>query len=118
MFDAGMVQICTLQNIAEPGEMPKEALSQVSAAMFEERTVGYNRFYASKGVNEQVDLLIRVWRNNTARIGMYAVLTCSENDGQYRILNVQHMLDDDGLKVTDLTLQRMGRMYEINPNDD
>lgn len=44
---------------------------------------------------------------------MYAVLSQSENNGQYRITNVQQMLDEDELKVTDLTLQRMDELYEI-----
>lgn len=113
IFDSGMVQICNLLNTAEPGSMPKEALVPVLSALFGERTVGYNRHYQAKGVNEQVDMLIRIWRTTEARIGMYAVLSHSENDGQYRITNVQQMLDEDGLKVTDLTLQRMDDLYEI-----
>ena len=67
----------------------------------------------AQGVNERVDMLIRIWRTTEAHIGMYAVLSHSENDGQYRITNVQQMLDEDGLKVTDLTLQRMDDLYEI-----
>lgn len=113
IFDSGMVRICTLRNTAEPGSMPNEALVPVLSALFGERTVGYNRFYQAQGVNEQVDMLIRIWRTTEARIGMYAVLSHSENDGQYRITNVQQMLDEDGLKVTDLTLKRMDDLYEI-----
>jgi hypothetical protein len=113
MFDAGTVTICTLRNTAAAGQMPKEQLQTVTAAYFGERTVGYNRYYAAAGVNEQIDLLIRIWRTNQVRIGMYAVLSMSENDGQYRITNVQQLLDDDGLKVTDLTLQRLERNYDV-----
>ena len=32
---------------------------------------------------------------------------------QYRIDNVQHLLDEDGLKVTDLTLYRMEQNYDL-----
>ena len=113
IFDSGLVTVCTLQNTAEPGSMPQETLIPVLSAYYGERTVGYGRFYQAQGVNEQVDMLIRIWRTTAARIGMYAVLSQSENDGQYRITNVQQMLDEDGLKVTDLTLQRMDDLYEI-----
>ena len=114
IFDSGLVTVCTLLNTAEPGKMPKEALSPVLSAYYGERTVGYGRYYEARGVNEQVDMLIRIWRTTAARIGMYAVLSQSENDGQYRITNVQQMLDEDGLKVTDLSLQRMDDLYEVS----
>lgn len=122
MKDAGLVTICTLDDMADPGNMPDEKLNPLSQHYFEERSVGYNRQYAAMGVNERVDMLIRIWREPTVRIGMYALLTdyegqVNENGDQYRIDNVQHLLDDDGLKVTDLTLYRMDELYEVN-NDD
>lgn len=122
MKDAGLVTICTLDDMAEPGNMPDEKLNPLSQHYFEERSVGYNRQYAAMGVNERVDMLIRIWREPTVRIGMYALLTdyegqVNENGDQYRIDNVQHLLDDDGLKITDLTLYRMDELYEVN-NDD
>lgn len=113
MMDAGMVQICSLINDAQPGDMPHMGLSPVTSLYFEERTVGYGRFYAAQGVNEQVDLLIRTWRCSLCRIGMYAVLSQSECDGQYRITNVQHLLSEDGLKCMDLTLERLETNYDI-----
>lgn len=113
MRDAGLCTVCTLQNTAEPGAMPVDRLVPAFADYFGERTVGYNRYYAAKGVNEQVDLLIRIGHTTAARIGMYAVLSMSENDGQYRITNVQQLLGEDGLKCTDLTLSRMDELYEV-----
>lgn len=122
MKDAGLVTICTLDDMADPGNMPDEKLNPQSQHYFEERSVGYNRQYAAMGVNERVDMLIRIWREPTVRIGMYALLTdyegqVNENGDQYRINNVQHLLDDDGLKVTDLSLYRMDELYEVNNND-
>ncbi len=113
MRDAGKVEVCTLQNTAEPGLMPVDRLAPVLADYFEERTIGYNRYYQAQGVNEQIDLLIRINRTTAARIGMYAVLSYSENDGQYRITNVQQLTDEDGLKCTDLTLTRMDTLYDV-----
>ena len=117
MMDAGIVTICTLENVAEHGNMPKPKLVPLKMDeeeltwQFEERTVGMNRQYQAKGVSERVDMLIRIWRA-PVRIGMYAVLTDYEGqenpDGdQYRIDNVQQLIDDNGLKVTDLTLYRL-----------
>lgn len=125
MKDAGIVTLCRLINGAEQGNMPKETLSPLKDSegniltwQFEERIIGYGRQYEAKGVMERVDMLIRIWRA-PVRIGMYAVLTDyegqeNENGDQYRIDNVQNTLDDNGLKVTDLTLYRMDTLYEVD----
>lgn len=114
MMCDGVLTGCELVNVAAPGEMPVEALRPVFSAMYEARMIGYGRQYAAKGVNEQVDLLARIWSETSARIGMYAVIDQSPEAGQYRIDNVQHLMNDDGLKVTDLTLSRLDDLYEVD----
>lgn len=124
MMDAGYCTIYALKNTAETGDMPKDKLiPQIDKNgnelkyLFEERVIGYGRQYEARGVNERVDMLIRIWRC-PVRIGMYVVLTDYEGQeneygDQYRIDNVQNVLDDNGLKVTDLTLYRMDKLYEV-----
>ena len=109
-YDEGLVTICELENIAPSGALPRERLVKRKALFFGDRTVGFSRQYAAKGVNEQVDRLILTWREHTIHIGMYAV---TEDGEQYRIDNVQHLLDDDGLKITDLTLRRLDQLYDV-----
>lgn len=121
-MDAGHITIYNLENVAENGGMPKMQAKYVTEADFEEKTIGVTRHYASLGANEQIDLLVRIWRDTSIRIGMYAVLSESDFDGQYRITNVEltHENDsyrsytnDDGLKTTDLTLQKVEENYDI-----
>ena len=117
MMDAGLVTLCTLENTAEDGDMPKEKLVPGETLQFEARNIGITRFYAAQGANQQIDMLIRVWRVN-AKIGMYAVLTDyegqeNEDGDQYQIDMVQQTLDPNGLKVTDLTLRRVDKLYEV-----
>lgn len=124
MKDAGIVTICKLENIAPQGDMPHEMLvplkdedENVLTWQFEERVIGFSRQYNAKSVEERVDMLIRIWRC-PVRIGMYAVLTDYEGqenpDGdQYRIDNVSNNTDENGLKITDLTLYRMDELYEV-----
>lgn len=110
-YDAGVVTLCELKDKNETaGGMPAIFLIPVEWQFYGERTVGYGRQYAAFGANQQVDMLIRTWRSAEAHIGMYAVL---ENGEQYRIDNVQHLLDEDGLKVTDLTLRRLDKLYDV-----
>ena len=113
MMDAGTLKVCSLTNVADNGAMPVEILTPVASSYYEDRVVGYGRYFAAKGVNEQVDLTVRSWRLQEARAGMYAVLSYGENDGQYRIVQVQHLLNEDGLKVTDLSLARLEAYYEL-----
>lgn len=118
MKDAGRIALCRLVNRNEGmnGKMPDYILAPIGPDLydFEERVIGMSRQYAAKGASEQIDLIARIWREPAARIKMHAIVTDSEGyDGQYRVTNVQHLLDDDGLKVTDLTLERMDKFYEI-----
>ncbi len=109
ILDDGTLVLCRLENRASNGDLPKKVLVGISTHDFGERVVGYSRQYAAKGVAERVDMLVRIWQDRTARIGMWAVI-----DGeQYRIQNVQHLYDKAGLKVTDLSLQRWKEFYEL-----
>ena len=109
-YDDGVLAVCDLVNISPPGSMPVQQLQKKSEHFFSERTVGYGRQYAAMGVNEQVDMLVRIWSDTSIRIGMFAVL---EGNVQYRIDNVQQLFDEDGLRVTDLTLRRLDSNYDV-----
>ena len=109
LLDSGELTLCTARDVSKPGAMPVYLLIPRNVHFYGERTIGYGRQYAAMGVNEQVDLLVRIWQDRSARIGMYAVI----DDEQYRIDNVQHLTDEEGLKVTDLTLRRLDDLYDI-----
>ncbi len=101
--------IYSLQNTADAGAMPVEQLVEVSTEFFEDRTIGYGRNYAALGVNQQIDRLVRIWRNNAVTTKHYVVI-----DGdQYRVDFVQHTTDEDGLKITDLTLVRLDDNFDV-----
>ena len=109
--DSGIVYLATLTNTAAAGLKPEYFLTKISRSWYEERTVGFRRQYAAKGVNEQVDMLIRTHYNPKARIGRYAILG---NGEQFRITNVTHGKDDETmLRFTELTLTRMDQLYEV-----
>ena len=73
-LDGGVLTICELVDTAAGGAMPALRLMPRSRHYYGERTVGYGRQYAAKGVNEQVDMLVRIWRDRNIRIGMYAIV--------------------------------------------
>lgn len=116
--DDGILYICNLTNSAENGLMPKEVLSIVSKYWFHIDTIGINRQYLAKGVNEQVDLLVSIPFDNKIVIGQYAVLG---NGEQYHINMVSHIEDQDSryttntntLRRTQLTLAKVENYYDV-----
>lgn len=127
MKDDGVLYICNLVNEAENGDMPREVLQIVNKHWFENRVVGYGRFYSAQGVNQRVDRLVRINLDNNIRIGQYAVLG---NGEQFRIDMVSHgqevfertkMVDSKyyrqpkivGNKYTEITLSRVENYYDV-----
>ena len=109
--DDGIVNLCTLTDISAPGEMAHEVLTRVARHWFEQRIISFRRQYAAKGVNEQIDMVIRIHNEPRARIGMYAVLG---NGDQYRIDGVTPISNDETWqRDTELTLSRLEKFYDL-----
>ena len=132
MRNSGVLFVCTLENIADPGDMPKEVLTKKNKYWFENRTIGINRQYLAKGVNERVDMVVRIMKAVDIRIGMYAVLG---NGEQFRITHVttgydsyeRHKIVDTNyyrkpaiidLDYTELTLMRLEKNYDVTVEED
>lgn len=111
LLNDGVVNFYNLENVAEFGNMPSEQLVFQFSQYFGNRTISFSRQYLAKGVNEQIDSLIRVWdEGNLIRIGMFATI----ESAQFRVDNVTFAYDDDTqLKVFDITLQRLESLYDI-----
>lgn len=115
----GTVQLFNTVNTAEPGAMPVYQLDAAGDPQdFAEVTVGMNRQYLARGVDERIDMMIQIWPEQIRpKIGQIAVLTYYEYqedpDGdQYRIDNVQRIENEDGLQVFQLTLYRLEDNYD------
>ena len=111
MLADGTLRIYSLENTAEPGEMPREMLVETipEDLYYSDRVIGVTRLYAAKGANQQISKLVRIW-DVPVEIGNYAVL---DGQDQYRIDVIQPAKDDEGLKVVDLTLVQEENHYEV-----
>lgn len=107
MRDTGLLTIYSLSNTAEAGEKPVEQLVEVTTAYYSERTVGYGRMYAAMGANIKIDALVRCWMTSIPEDGKYVIL---EDDNQYRIAQMQKIIDEDAV---DLTLERLEANYDV-----
>lgn len=113
-FNDGVVNIYSANNIASPGEMPKEELKhKVGPIRYKERTVGMSRYWAAMQNNVKVDMVIRV---PCAPIRLETVSTQDiviPIDGQqYKIVQIQKP-EDIYPPVMDLSLERLVQKYDI-----
>lgn len=105
LTDCGMVWIVDTVNGIEPPAMPSPKAAGASCRFYSLRTLGYGRQYAAMGAKQQVDAVIRVYpEGKEFCIGQYVV---DEHGTQYRMDNVQQLLDEHGLWCCDLTLRRL-----------
>ena len=114
MFDGGLVKVYKITEISEPGDLPTEGLEFQSVYHFEERSIGMTRNYMAMQSNKQIDRLIRIWQDRAVDVGCVCLITDGiDSDVQYRVASNQHQVNDEGLKVTDLTLEKVGNLYDI-----
>ena len=110
MRDAGILTLYNLTSTSAMGDAPVEKLEALGTAFYAERTVGYNRIYAAKGANEEIDMVVRCYNTDVPYGAKYVIL---EDGNQYRISVKQKIVDED---ATDLTLVRMGDYYDVADN--
>lgn len=117
LLDGGIVTIYQQKNISQSGDMPKYEWTQVLQSFYGNKTVGINRYYTAKAQNDKIDMLIEVQRiynispavNRAGIDRQYLGLEPVEGDNNiyFRILQVQQVIDEDGLKMTDISLGRI-----------
>ena len=107
--DDGIVKIYTLTDSRTNGLMPQLTRTLHSQHFFEFRTVSFRRFFEASGVNMQVDNVIRIWEDRSIQTNMLRQI----GSEYYRIIQVQHLFDDDNLRVSDLSLERVSDIEEV-----
>lgn len=107
--DDGILTIYQLTNTRTNGLMPSFTKTEVARHFFVYRTVGYGRYFRASGVNMQVDAVCRIWEDRSIRADMVVVI----DKETYRILQVQHLYDENNIRVTDLSLERVNDLDEV-----
>lgn len=102
MLDSG---VCTIYDAHwdESGVAKTRQLTEKLTGFYEERTVGFARHFEAGRNGERVDKLIRIWRAQVSTQD-----ACVIDGVEYRIRQVQQKKDEDGLLVTDLSLEEYG----------
>ena len=116
--DSGSVAIFKKRDPAENGAMPAPVWDVLRCEYyFGVRTVGVTRYWTARGNNDQVDLLIQIDRDASIstrdRAHLYP-FTRETIGGWYKIVQVQHVTDEDGQLMTNLSLERID---ELDPEE-
>lgn len=105
-YNDGVVRIYAVDDISEPGDIPKEGLKIKETLRYKRRTVGIQRYYTALQANAQIEQVLRCQLRENVSSQDVAVV----NGTQYRIEQVQYPED---LPVMDLSLSRMERDYDV-----
>lgn len=115
LLDSGTAVILEPVLVSEPGERPRmEYTEEHGRSCYGEKTVGVQRFWTAKGYHATVDMLIRVQRDPGIRTDhrCRVIPFDGSEGGDYKILQVQQVTDEDGNPATDLALERMDGIEE------
>lgn len=114
-FDDGILTIYSTENIGEPGMKPEIGLVKKEQFYYGFDTLGVNRFYTALQAQQQIESVVNIpgWPD-VSTLDVCAL----ENGDQFRIVMRQPMLDGDGLRITKLSLERMGEQYVIKTEDN
>lgn len=109
LLNDGIVTLCKLTDVSEEGAMPSLKLVPQNRAYYGLKTAGVTRVYLAKEMGNRLDMLIEIPRQEITAADYY----CMINGEQFRILQVQPVLNEDGLKMADLALQRLEEVYNV-----
>lgn len=116
--DAGTVAIYKKRETAGSGLMPAPVWDVLRCAYYYGvRTVGVTRYWTALGNNDQIDLIIQVDRDASISTRDRAYLypfTRETVGGWYKIVQVQHVTDEDDQLMTNLSLERID---ELDPEE-
>ena len=109
-FDDGIVKVYKVINQKAAGEIPKKGLEFLRSFHLAFQNIGITRMYEAIKANQQVDAIIAVYSDREVTTNDIAIL---EDDKQYIIRTIQPTVDENGIKIMKLALERNGENFEI-----
>lgn len=116
-FDDGIVGVYELTEVKVPGKMPVDTLTLIDQFYFGYDVLGINRYYTALQAKQQIESVISIPGWNPIKANRH-IAVIADPDGsldaecdQFRIVMVQPTHDEYGLRITKLTLERIGEKY-------
>ena len=113
ILDKGICSIYKVDNIAEPGDMPKQGLVLKYQSWYGELNFETNPVNAAEQEGIEVSARIRILQNRAISNHDVAILP-DNSEQQYDITRAYHGADDEsGELISDLTLRKLVTAYDI-----
>lgn len=118
-YDDGIVGVYELTKVKIPGKMPTDGLVEKERFYFGYETLGINRYYTALQANQTIEAVITIPGWNTIKANTHIAIIADAygvidaDSAQYRIVMVQPTTDEDGLRITRLSLERLGENYAV-----
>lgn len=112
LLDDGILTIYREIDVSEKGNQPKMELEQLGRAWYKKYGVTITENYVDTQDNTEVNGKVRIWR--VEELDNHNILKLM-NGRFYSIVRIYQGLDDDGLKISDITLGKVCDEYADKP---
>ena len=114
-FDDGILTIYKAENAAKPGEKPVTALVKKGQHYYGFDTLGISRYFTALQAKQKIECVVNIpgWTDIKA-----TDICALENGEQFKIAMKQQMTDEDGLRITKLSLERIEETYAVKTESD
>lgn len=118
-YDDGVIGIYTIAQDVEPGSMPRDGIALDERFCFSYENIGISRYYTAMQAGQQIEAVVNIpgWHPVRANVSIAII---ADADGvidsetpQFRVVMVQPTADEYGLRMTKLSLERVGEQYAI-----
>lgn len=113
-YSDGILKIYETINAAEPGMKPVLKLREGESCYFGFATLGITRYYTAMQAQQLIECVVRIPDWTSAKVTDICIL---EDGTQYRIAMLQKERDENGLKMSRLSLERLGEGEEYDFED-
>lgn len=107
-YNAGIVKIYSVEDIAQPGFMPVAGLTLKHALPYDERWLGITKFYSEKQNQAELERVIRVPMQPISTQDVAVT-----QDGRQYSINLVQTVKDVYPPSCDLTLGKIVQKYEV-----
>lgn len=111
-FDDGILTVYNVTNTAQAGDRPVMGLEEKGKYYFGYSQIGVTRYYTAKQANQDVSAVVAIPGWNDVKNTDVIIITEPEKL-QYQVGLVQPELDENGLRIMRITLERLGQKYEV-----
>ena len=111
-FDDGILTVYNVTNTAQAGDRPVMGLEEKAKYYFGYDRIGVTRLYLAKQAAQEVSAVVNIPGWNDVK-NTDVVLIPEPLPLYYQVADIQPELDENGLRIMKLTLERIGQKYEV-----